>query len=201
MYIRQAKEKDLPELIELINSHVLLPNRINDHSYISSLKQTGFLVGQVTLNELLKDLHKVFLIVKEQRHIIGYIRIDEEIDGVFMDLDTKNLIEWVHKDFKKKYYFKNHFEVGGILVLTDYGRRNIGHDLLHKALVELKYKNLQAIFSFVPIHPVANEPSLKFHLKNGFKIIAKLKPVKLWGMDNYQSVLLMKELKDWKEIP
>jgi GNAT superfamily N-acetyltransferase len=196
MYIRQVKATELAELLQLINSNVIDPVRINDKDYISKLSSEGFLVGKVHEDEIKRMLDRIFLVVTSKQRIIGYLRIDEEIDVDFKELDMQGMVDWVHTDFKKYYYQLPHYEIGGVLVTKEFSRKNIGASLLYKAMEMLKYKNLKYLFSFVPVSPVRNEPSLKFHLKNGFKVIAKLQPLELWGMKHYQSVLLMKE-SEW----
>lgn len=194
MYIARVKEKDLQSLLSLINDNALDPKKIKDKVYVQNKSDNGFLIGKVTLDDLAKKLENIFFIAKEGEDVIGYIRLDKGFDNEFVDIDNRGGVEWLHLEFKNKYYFKDHFEIGGVLVLPGYGRRNVGSKLLEKALKELEFHNCSSIFSFVPINPIKNEPSLKFHLKNGFKIIAKLKPVDLWGFKNYQSVLLMKDI-------
>ena len=196
MYIRQVKATELAELLQLINSNVIDPVRIADKDYISKLASEGFLVGKLHEDEIKKMLDRIFLVVTSKQRIIGYLRIDEEIDVDFKELDMQGMVDWVHTDFKKYYYQLPHYEIGGVLVTKEFSRKNIGAFLLYKAMGMLKYKNLKYLFSFVPVSPVRNEPSLKFHLKNGFKVIAKLQPLELWGMKHYQSVLLMKE-SEW----
>jgi ribosomal protein S18 acetylase RimI-like enzyme len=196
MYIRQVKATELDEILKLINSNVLDPAKISDRVYTSRLESEGFLIGSLSKEELKKMLDQIFLVVATKQKIIGYLRIDEKIDADFKELDLEGFVDWVHTDFKKYYYQLPHFEIGGVLVSKDFGRKNIGASLLYKAMEKLKYRNLKYLFSFVPVAPIRNEPSLKFHLKNGFKIIAKLQPQQLWGMNHYQSVLLMKE-SEW----
>lgn len=196
MYIRQVKATELDDVLQLINANVLDPFRIADKEYVAESGKDGFLIGKLRPEDIKKMLDRVFLVVTSKQKIIGYLRIDEDIDADFKDLDMQGMVDWVHTDFKKYYYQLPHFEIGGVLVSKEFGRKNIGASLLYKAMEILKYRNLKYLFSFVPVSPVRNEPSLRFHLKNGFKVIAKLQPLELWGMKHYQSVLLMKE-SDW----
>lgn len=196
MYIRQVKATELDDILQLINSNVIDPLRITDKAYVARMSDEGFLVGRLKREEITRMVDQLFLVVTSKQKVIGYLRIDEQIDSDFKDLDMQGMVDWVHTDFKKLYYQLPHFEIGGVLVSKEFGRKNIGASLLYKAMEMLKYKNLKYLFSFVPVSPVRNEPSLRFHLKNGFKIIAKLQPLELWGMKHYQSVLLMKE-SDW----
>ena len=196
MRIRQVRKTELDELLDLINSYVLDPSKITDKEYLIRMEANGFLLGKLDKSDIVKMLERVFLVVVHEKKIIGYLRIDEEIDKDLIVLDKAHSVDWIHSDFKKYYYSNPHFEIGGVLVSKDFSRKNIGAELIYKGMEKLKYRNIKYIFSFVPIFPVRNEPSLRFHLKNGFKIIAKVNANRLWDINNYQSLLLMKE-SEW----
>lgn len=194
MLIKKAEAKDLLALTAFINANTLDVSKITSADYISKIENEGFLIGGVNEEYLSKYLGNIYLAFSDNNEMIGYIRIEEGHDEDFVRMTSSDEIEWIDEKFKIEYLHEPHFELGGLLVSREYANQGIGQQLYNVAESEAKKINIDNIYSFVATNPYKNKPSLHFHEKNGFKVVAKLKKTQLYGLDYYQSVLLVKSI-------
>ena len=147
-----------------------------------------------------KDLSKIFLVAESYSNLLGYIRIDNEVDVDFKKFDLNGDIFWNESIYKKIYYRNPHFELGAILVDSKARGEGLGKILLDYSLAAIlseipETQKEVTLFSFIMVEPLKNLASLKFHQKNGFAKVAELKPCDLYGFKGYKSILLAKDIK------
>jgi len=193
MLIRQIIESDLSALSALMDRYTLKPEQIKQPQEVARMQKQGFLLGEYSLDKMRQDLNKIFLVAEEQGKVIGYTRIDEQIDPEFRKFDEQGLVDWDNDTYKQKFYESQHYVVGGLLVAKEFGRRGIASAFLQKVCELLKQRKAKRLFAFIVTSPVPNVPSIQFHLKNGFVEIARLKSTPLLGFEQYRSSLFMKE--------
>lgn len=183
MNIRDAKPKDY-DLIVKIRKPILTPEVQTNYE----LSKSGFLIGDYSLQEFEEDMKDIFLVAVENDELVGYIVLSKLKE--YFDNDSKT---WSQEAYKEKYYSSDTIEVKVLCVSNFYVNRGIGSALLQRAfdLLDVKYRRIASIITLAPI---PNYQSLNFHLHKGFKVVSISLPQKLFGFENYQSILLMKEL-------
>jgi ribosomal protein S18 acetylase RimI-like enzyme len=198
--IRQAQIDDYIDIVCLRNALTLNISQMGNCQYRVKIQQSGFLAPSVDLSlnnlkpelskeEYISDLQKIYLIYKETTKIEGYLRIDEE-----RGLESDDQVDWIIPDMERVYFSTTPAEVGGIAVSTNQSRKRIATDMLQMAIDRLKRNNVKYLFSFVIVSPITNTASLLFHEKNGFERVGILKPCFLYGLNNFQSILYARKI-------
>lgn len=194
MQIKKAEANDLLALSAFINENIIDISKCDSSEYRNKLENEGYLMGGVDDKFLEKFIGKIYLAFSDDNQIIGYIRIEEGHDEDFVRRNVTDGIIWIDEKFKTEYLREPHFELGGLLVSRDFANQGIGQQLYKTVEAEAIRLQRRNIFSFVATNPIPNKPSLHFHKKNGFKVVAELKKTELYGLKDYQSVLLVKSI-------
>jgi GNAT superfamily N-acetyltransferase len=197
MLIKRVEAKDYKKLSKIRSSFILTPERIGKIKSAKEYSEEGFLLEEYSEEIFEKDLKKIFLIAESDSTLLGYIRIDNEIDENFINMDSKNEILWLEDTYKSIYYKIPHFELGAILVDSKSQKRGVGKLLLDYSLAAIlseiaEIQNQVTLFSFIMTQPIKNQISENFHKKNGFVKVAELKPCNMFGFKGYQSSLYAK---------
>jgi ribosomal protein S18 acetylase RimI-like enzyme len=178
------------DYLRISKDHHINLNKVNSSDqYRESISRLGFLVGEPnskdsdTLNQSI--FHLCALI---NNKVVGLIRLDR----VDRDLEQKG-ITWI--DSKEKQIFEDggQPDLGVIMVDRNYQSQGIAQKLLEKAVSFLQENHYKHLFSFVVSRP-KNIPSLAFHKKNGFKHIATYNSLEEFGIKDFESCLLVKNL-------
>lgn len=200
MLIRRADARDYIRLKEIRDPFVLTPELLGKVKFAKDYSKDGFLLDEYPEYIFVKDLSKIFLIAESDSNLLGYIRIDNEVDADFKRLDEQDDIKWTESNYKNIFYKNPHFELGAILVDPKARGRRLGKILLDYSLAAIlsEIPEIQkeiTLFSFILVEPIKNLSSLTFHEKNGFIQVAELKPCELFGFKGYKSILLAKDIK------
>jgi len=200
MLIRRADARDYIRLKEIRDPFVLTPELLGKVKSIKDYSKDGFLLDEYLENEFNKDLSKVFLVSESDSNLLGYIRIDNEIDRDFKKFDLEGDIVWNVPSYKGKFYITPHFELGAILIDSKERGKGLGKILLDYSIAAIlseipEIQKETTLFSFIMVEPIKNLSSLTFHEKNGFIQVAELKPCELFGFKGYKSILLAKDIK------
>jgi ribosomal protein S18 acetylase RimI-like enzyme len=200
MLIKRAVSEDYPALEKIRDAFVLTPSLLGKEKSAKDYSKNGFLLGDYSEKTFLKDLNKIFIVAKSESGLLGYLRVDNEVDKDFKKMDEHGDINWTNQEYKKSYYQNPHFEIGAILVDSKFQNQGVGNILIDYAFASIiseipKSQDIVTIFSFIMMEPIGNEASLRFHTKNGFIQVAELKPCDLFGFKGYKSILLAKEIK------
>jgi len=158
------------------------------NSSLTKLSRSGFLIGDYNADEFRKDLAEIFLVAVGNRDIAGYIVLSKRKEYI----NNKYKV-WSFDSAKSLYYSEQGIELKTIIVRDKFRRTGLAKKLLTRAL-RISDQKFQAMFSVISLAPVPNYASLNFHLKNGFKVVSISQPRELFGITNYQSMLLMKNL-------
>ncbi len=186
MRIRKAVSRDYSRILKIrepILSEAKLPKKT-----LLDMQQSGFLIGQYARKDFNRDLSELFLIAEEKKKIVGYIVISK----IKQYIDNENK-KWVDTKFHPIYYSDRSVELHVIFVSAKARQSGVGQKLLDRAIKKLNGK-YHYLFSIVTVGPIVNHPSLRFHLKNDFKVAALGKAQELFGIKDYQSILLIKKL-------
>ncbi len=183
MNIRKAKYEDY-DLIVKLRKPILTPQVRTNYE----LSQSGFLIGDYSIQDFEKDMKDIFLVALKNKEVVGYIVLSKVKE--YLDNESK---VWNEEAYKEKYYSLDTIEIKVLCVSGSYANRGLGSALLETSLdlLNAKYKRISSI---ITLAPVPNYKSLNFHLHKGFKVVSISLPQKLFGFENYQSILLMKEL-------
>jgi len=190
--IRKAVPTDIDAVYKLYRSFSLDPKKLIKTKYLYRVQTTGFFVDTENRQSLLNRLthSDLFNVYEIKNKIVGFINITHEI---YFPENADNII-WFNLR-EKNYYFHSPETTVLHLIVSDRLRQNrgIASKLLEFSLKEIT-SQYQHLFSIITLNPT-NIPSLIFHLKHGFRRSCVTQPKKLFGIKNYQSLLLYKELK------
>lgn len=189
--IHKARENDLEQIYKLYLSNCLDREKLTDADYKSKVQQNGFLLGLDTQEDIQKlfKTSEIFLVCEVDEELAGYIISSSEQEYK----DDENKV-WFDINAKETYYKENSISIYEINVNNKYAGSGIGSELLKRFEEEVQKLRFKYLFSVVTISPVTNIPSLTFHEKNSFVRLAMGKPTKLFGINNYSSILYVKDL-------
>ncbi|MDQ3099300.1 MAG: GNAT family N-acetyltransferase [bacterium] len=190
--IRNTTINDLESLDTIKNKVKLDPARLDDCEYQYTIQKTGFLLGSDEIYDAKALLNKAeeFLVLEEGNKIKGFISCDHE--DKYLDDEYKT---WFSEDAKSIYYSDpKATSIYAVAVDLECAQSGVASSLLGALEQRLMQKGFRYLFSIVTMSPVTNCPSLLFHSRNNFKRVAMGRPRELFGLKNFASVLLMKEL-------
>jgi len=98
-------------------------------------------------------------------------------------------LEWYSNNLKSVFEKWEKLYIEKAVVNKDYRRREIGRFMYESVFADNPEKLL---YSFIAKKPSFNITSLKFHIKIGFVEAAKFEANNFLGINNYESVMLMK---------
>lgn len=186
--IRHAAVSDYDEIHDIRKPYALDPDHLSIGEYRYAMQKSGF-IGSMSPIKFQEDVHQLFLVDEDKSGILGYVRIDS--DREYIDNDKKI---WLSDQYKNDYFSEPHAEVGMIGVRHNAKRIGVGSGLLDYAAQLLQKKNITMLFSIVVISPLTNIPSIMMHEKFGFERVAVSVPHHHYDIENYQSILYMKQL-------
>lgn len=188
--IRQASSGDYNSIVNIKETFALNINKLKNDDYREEIEKKGFLIpSEYTLQDFENDLKKIFFVDENGGKVQGFLRIDEE-----HELRQETKVEWLKPEMKEVYFSSPHACIGGVAVLGEFSGKGISSEMLKEAVDKIKEKRINYLFSLVTCAPVKNQPSFKFHERNGFEQIAITKPHLIFGIEDYQSILLAKRL-------
>ncbi|HSF76908.1 MAG TPA: GNAT family N-acetyltransferase [Microcoleus sp.] len=177
---READREDIQAIVNIHNSHARGQNTSSDR---------GFLLTQITEDEIVQSLNnscRYFVAAKTDGEIVGFVAISQpKISDEILDK-----IIWKDEVFKKKVTSDRHFYLERVATKLDWMGRGVA---------QFMYKEIYQVFPnsfislFIVTRPIANNRSLIFHEKQGFKQIGTLQIDLFLDLQNYESILLFKE--------
>ena len=191
--IRKATNDDLENIYSLYQANSLDIPRVTDASYATRVQHDGFLVALDDKTDILERIQINFLfnVYELDGKVAGFITINKE---VYFHEDSDNIM-WFSNKLKEIYYHSNTFmTLHEIIVDQTYKGKGIGKMLLEDSLKTMKEKQYTDLFSIVTTGPLTNCASLLFHTRNGFERACVSMPDDLFGLKNYQSLLLHKRI-------
>jgi|ERR1700722_6583137 len=192
--IRKATINDLENIYSLYQANSLDISRLTDAEYSTRVQHDGFLVALDNKDDIRERIQTNFLfnVYEVEGNIAGFITINKE---VYFPEDSDNIM-WFSDKLKAIYYHSDTFmTLHEIIVDQSYKGKGIGKVLLEDSLKTLKEKKYTDLFSIVTTGPVTNCASLLFHTRNDFERACVSMPDDLFGLKNYQSLLLHKKIK------
>lgn len=188
--IRRAVIEDFAACSAITNELSLKPDQLNRYQYRVNIQKQGFLVPVPLIQEkFVERLKNIFLVYEHQDKVVGFIRIDQE-----QQTGREDHVDWFQSRFKKIYYSEPHRSIGKIAISFHSGHKGVGTKLLDEAIKKIRLSNASYLFSFVIFSPITNIPSIMFHEKNNFTRVAISISRRLYGMDNFRSILYTKKL-------
>lgn len=140
MIIRQIRETDLSALSILMDFYTLKPEQAIHNGERQRMQEQGFLLGEYSIEKMRNDISKIFFVAEEEGRIIGYTRVDDGMDLEYQNFDYRGLVDWKSEEYKKKFYEKPQYIIGGLLVAKECGRRGIAGQFLQKVCEKLEQK-------------------------------------------------------------
>ncbi len=173
---RRARIEDLTDIIEINNS------------YLKYSENQGFLIKKYEINELknhiLGNHNSISVAITADNIIIGFIEV-----SFLLDVNVIKELEWYDENLRNTFEKGNKLYIEKVAVKKGYQRGKIGMFLYESIFA--KYPEY-IFYSFVVKKPFTNIISLNFHKKMGFIEAAEFKAKKFLGINNYESVMLMK---------
>jgi len=191
--IRKAKVEDLEQIYPLYKRYALDISKVNDISYSSKIQKEGFFIDLSDKEDCKKRIRSslIFNVLEDNKKIVGFIDINKEI---YFPEEAPNIV-WLNKEAKFEYFKgKNSTVLHLIAVEPRYRGKGVADELLQNSEEELKKKGYKNIFAIVTTGPLKNNPSISFHNKMGFKKVCETKPIDLFGLKDYESVLFRKTI-------
>lgn len=191
--IRKANVKDLKQVKRLHDLYVLDVSRLSNPNYIAKVKKEGFTVSPGK-SDLSRRIHEsqIFDVYEIDGKIAGYIDINKE---VYFPEEADNIV-WVDPKLKTLYFKgKDTTCLHHIAVLPEHKKKGVASKLFKNSLEKLRTKGVKYLFAIITTGPVANKPSIVFHQKMGFIKACETKPIDLFGLKNYESVLFYRKIK------
>ncbi|MEB3150199.1 MAG: GNAT family N-acetyltransferase [Sphaerospermopsis sp.] len=183
LIFREADNSNIREIVDLHNSNVLGENGTNDN---------GFLLAKISEEEVLKNLNnstQYFIAVNDSDEVVGYLSVSRpKITDDFL-----NQIVWEDNDSKNKIinHQEQHLYIQVLATKQEYMGKGIAQ-FMYKSLYE---KFPQTLFSsFIVTKPIFNQRSLIFHEKQDFKHIGTFQSPQLMDLQNYESILMFKDI-------
>lgn len=190
--VRKATSEDLEQIQKLHDQYILDISKVYDPEYGTRVQKNGFTVSSEE-NNLLKRIQEslIFNVSVVDEKFAGYIDINKEI---YFPEEAENII-WLDLESKNVYFHRDDATVlHHITVSPNFKGKGIASELLNKSLEELKKKSYRHLFSIVTSGPLTNCASILFHTKMGFKRVCVTKPIDLFGLKNYESLLFYKQI-------
>ena len=177
LLFKGATIEDLPDIIEIDNSY---------HKY-SDIHQ-GFLIIKYEINQLknhiLRKPNSISIASTTDNIIVGFIEI-----SFFLDIKVIKELKWYGENLRSTFEKGEKLYIAKVAVKEGYQGRKIGTFMYESIFA--KYPGY-IFYSFVVKKPFDNIISLDFHKRMGFIEAAEFKARKFLGLNNYESVMLMK---------
>ncbi|MFB2935328.1 N-acetyltransferase family protein [Aerosakkonemataceae cyanobacterium BLCC-F154] len=177
----EAQPENIGAIINIHNANVrgqnLSPN-------------AGFLLTKTTEAEIEQNLSqgtKYFVAVNFSGEVLGFLTwAKPKISTEFL-----NQIIWLDESCKDKILSDRHLYIKTVATKPDYHGKGIAQ-FIYKSLYE-QFPN-SFISTFIVSQPLGNVRSIKFHEKQGFQQVGILRKERFLDLDNYESVLMFKEI-------
>ena len=177
--LRAAKVRDIESILEI--NHQYVDKNLNDKFLISKLNRND-------LDQLIYSDSKKILVSSDKSTILAYAIISYNIP-----FDLLNGIQWLDPSFDFSIQNKDYLYIDQIAVNPDFLRENNGREFYEKLINEQSLSSVTC--AFVALEPRCNITSLKFHESLGFRKAALFKRDKFAGIENYKSLLLVRQEK------
>jgi N-acetylglutamate synthase-like GNAT family acetyltransferase len=191
--IRKAEIKDLEQVYALYKEYSLDISRVGQPSYDTKIQKSGFTLDLTSRDELKDRISSstLFLVYELAGKIVAYIDINKEI---YFPEKAENIV-WFNKGLEREYFHGSKSTVLHYVVVSkNYRNKGIAKELLGNALKALKKKGFKSIFAIITIGSITNCRSVIFHTKAGFTPACITLPIDLFGLKNYQSLLLYRKI-------
>lgn len=179
---REAKNNNFSSIVNIHNSNVRGENGSNDY---------GFLLVKTTEKEVITNLSnsfQYFVAVNDSNDVLGFLSLSQpKITDEFL-----NQMLWQDNYFSDKIVNnqERHLYINVVATKREYIGQGIGK-FMYQSLYEQFPKSL--LSSFIVTQPIFNHRSLIFHQKQGFQRIATFKCPQMMDLQNYESILMLKE--------
>lgn len=191
--IRKATLDDLDLIYSLYKSYSLDISRIDDPEYATYVQMNGFLIdleNKQRFEERIKN-NLLFNVFYQSREILGFVVVNKEI---YFPKEADNII-WFDKRLKDAYFHSDKSTVLHEIIVDRYHtRKGIGSQLLEFSIKKLGGLGYTDLFSIVATGPLTDCPSILFHTKSKFKRACVTKPIDLFGLKNYESLLFHRDI-------
>ena len=161
----------------------------------NKLSASGFLFSHSISEEEFNKAYCVEVCLIDEKPV-GIIRIDP----LLKEFEKGYSLEWLKVEDGQTNAEKIFFESDktselGVIAIDPVSRgTGIARQLLERVEKCLKLKGIKYLFSWVATKP-NNIASHKFHVKNGFKLVAKYSNPDEFGFKPYEGDLFLKEIK------
>lgn len=193
--IRKATVNDSQAILGILQSFVLDITQLGNPQYESKVQKQGIFVdnGDFTLEEINRRVVESIInnVWEENGKIVGIVDVNRE---VYFPENADNII-WFDEKRKENYYRSDKaVELHLIAVSSNYHGKGIATKLFVNALVKLKELGYTDLYSILMFGPVTDCPSIIWHAKNGFSRACVTMPIDLFGIKNYQSLLMHRRI-------
>lgn len=177
----EAQTENIREIIGIHNANVRGQNLSHN---------AGFLLAKTTEAEIEQNLSqgiKYFVAVNFSGEVLGFLAWGKrKISAEFF-----NQIIWLDETCKDTIISDRHFYIKTVATKRDYQGKGIAQ-FMYKSVYE-KFPN-SCISAFVVSKPLGNVRSIQFHEKQGFQQVGILRKERFLDLENYESVLMFKEM-------
>ncbi len=183
LIFEEPKSNHIQAIVNIHNSNIRSQSGSNDR---------GFLLAQTTEEEIFKhltDSNQYFIAVNSVADVMGFLAISKpKINDDFL---TQMI--WQNNNAKDKIISnqERHIYIKIVATKREYMGQGVAQ-FMYKSLYE-KFPN-SLLSSFIVTKPILNNRSLVFHEKQGFKQIGAFQRQQFLDLQNYESVLMFKEL-------
>jgi hypothetical protein len=165
---------------------------MENHDYLAKIQEEGFLLRKDTLDDFNQDFENIYFFDDESGNTLGYIRLVRYTEPSFQ---SESINIWINNAYKNDYFATdNHFEIRGCVVNQEYASSNILDEIFNVICEDLKSKGFKNLFASYTFAPAINTPNMLFFDKKGFEKICISAPRTLYGVNNFQAILCVKEL-------
>lgn len=173
------------DYLRLYEPYFIRLDWLNKNGYIPLLSQTGFMVGEPHESWEEQPPLELGLCAVVNNKVVGIIRIDKA-DSDWQDGHSS--LGWNNcPQLEAVYNQEAYVEFGVILIDDSFAHQGVGSALFKRAKQILAERGHKHLFSFVVSNPIWNEPSMRFHKKQGFQHVATFHAPLAFGMPDYQS--------------
>ena len=178
----------LDSIISIHNEILLTRSDLRNSADIST---TGFLLIEIGREYIAKELdlgHSYYLCTNDNDHVLGYLVIAPKIPD-----DILSSVSWSSPSVEEKVSSSKHQYINLIVVSSKHAGKGVGR-FIYNSLFSLHPK--YCFSAFYVSSPVENTRSKMFHEKQGFKEAGFYQSDSFHGINNYQSILMLRESAD-----
>ncbi len=177
---REANVSDAPSIVTIHNSNAI--------ANLNSI-DGGFLLSDVNEKAVVDQLSRstrYFVATLPNKEIIGFVCVSRP--KISAEMLTK--IQWEDTMSYEKVQDPRHLFLHVVATRRNWSSQGVGQ-FMYRSLYDSFPSSFISLF--VVVNPIANQRSMNFHTKQGFKKIGTIKADRFLDFKNYEEVLMLKE--------